>query len=167
MKLAELLNVMFDETWMRITKSDGKQVDVWVADYIGGYSNTMEMLKPLLFCEIEDGVDLAITTDPENPRGFVPVLCVSLLGEHELKRISKGDIFSAVWKDNNFSGRQKVTDFYWDNEELVFCTNKKNHETEHYTVEEFVRQMSYIFEGVAGANEIDVSGDMFIFKKGE
>lgn len=165
MKLEELLDVMFDETWVRITKPNGEQEEVWIADYLGGYEATIETLTPILSCEIVDEVDMVIDTNPETKKGKVPILCVKLIGEPELARIPKEDIFNAVGKDNNFCANQKVTDFYWSEDELVFCTNKKNHETEHYTIEEFARQMGNYFDGVYDANEIDVSGDVFIFKK--
>ena len=63
MKLEELLNVMFDETWVRITKPNGEQEEVWVADYLGGYEATIETLTPILSCDFVYVVDMVIETN--------------------------------------------------------------------------------------------------------
>ena len=87
-----------------------------------------------------------------------------------MNKVKKELVFMAVEQDNNFHSKQKVTDWYWSEDELVFCTNKQTHETEHYTVEEFVRQMSNYFDGIdSNCDEIDFDGntDSFVFKKKE
>lgn len=80
MKLRELLDEAFDETWVRIAKPDGKRVDLWVADYIGGYEPVMDELEPLLDSETDGEFMLEIDKSPETGKP-VPIMVVTLMGE--------------------------------------------------------------------------------------
>ena len=82
-----------------------------------------------------------------------------------ITKVRRWDVFYAVARDNKFVGKQKVTDWYWDCGGLVFCTNKQTHETEHYTVEDFVRHMSNFFAIDLGCDKIDFDSktDSFVF----
>ena len=85
-----------------------------------------------------------------------------------MTKISKECVFDAVARDNDFAKCHMVTDWYWSgDDELVFCTNKRTHETEHYTVEEFVRQMSnfYTIDPNSDMIDFDSKSDSFVFKR--
>lgn len=165
MKLKSLLDSMYDETWVRITKPNGEQEEVWVADYLGGYEATIETLTPILSCEIVDEVDMVIDTNPETKKGKVPILCVKLIGEQELARIPQEDIFTAVKKDCGYRGRQKIDSYYWDDDRLVFCNNIPNYGGEHYEMNDFIEQMSEHFPSVKGADDVMTKDGCFHFLK--
>lgn len=76
-KLKDLLNVTFDETWVKILDTYDTYF-VWVADYIGGDKETLDTLKPLLDREIVD-VYTSISGTPENKDASEPILVVSLV----------------------------------------------------------------------------------------
>ena len=76
-KLKDLLNVTFDETWVKILDTYDTYF-VWVADYIGGDEETLDMLKPLLDREVID-VFTRIRGTPENKDANEPILVVSLV----------------------------------------------------------------------------------------
>ncbi len=83
-----------------------------------------------------------------------------------MTKISKECIYDAVARDNNFAKCHKVTDWYWSgDDELVFCTNKSTHETAHYTVAEFIRQMANYLDGLEGCDAVVMLGDNWIFTK--
>ena len=77
MKLKTLLNVITDETLVRIKKPDGEIVWLWMADYIGWYEPVMEEIKPLLNKTFGDDMYLEMCKDPEDGRR-VPTVCVDL-----------------------------------------------------------------------------------------
>lgn len=81
MKLHEILDEMFDETFVRIIEPNGAHFDIWVADYIGGEQSLMETLRPLLNREIRNECTLEIVTNPETLKGQVPILCVEIAGK--------------------------------------------------------------------------------------
>lgn len=81
MKLHEILDEMFDETFVRIIEPNGAHFDIWVADYIGGDSSVMVSLRPWLYKEIRNECTLEIVTNPDTLKGQVPILCVAIAGK--------------------------------------------------------------------------------------
>ena len=77
MKLKDLLNVTFDETWVKILDTSDTYF-VWVADYIGGDKETLDTLQPLLDREVVD-VCTRIESTPETKDSKEPILVVSLV----------------------------------------------------------------------------------------
>ena len=76
-KLKDLLNVTFDETWVKILDTYDTYF-VWVADYIGGDEETLDTLKPLLDREVVD-ICTRIESTPETKDSKEPILVVSLV----------------------------------------------------------------------------------------
>ena len=76
MKLKDLLNVTFDETWVKILDTHDTHF-VWVADYIGGDKETLDTLQPLLDREVVD-VSTLVSGTPENKEAHEPILVVNL-----------------------------------------------------------------------------------------
>lgn len=76
MKLKELLNVTFDETWVKILNNYDTHF-VLVADYIGGDKETLDTLQPLLDREVVD-VSTLVRGTPENKEAREPILVVNL-----------------------------------------------------------------------------------------
>lgn len=64
MKLRELMDRAFDETWFCIVTPDGEEHYVWNADYLGGYEPTLEELEPLLDREFDE-FELVVRDNPE------------------------------------------------------------------------------------------------------
>jgi len=61
--------------------------------------------------------------------------------------IKQSDIFKMVEETNGFKQNQKVTGWHYSgDDEIVFDTNKTSHETEHYTLIEFVAQVDANFK---------------------
>lgn len=80
--LATLMNSAFDETWFHVV--DGKkEYFVWIADYIGGHSETMKEVLPLLHRTFGEEFSLEIRTNPENRREKVPMVRVDLDPEED------------------------------------------------------------------------------------
>ena len=77
MKLKDVLDIIDDETWIRIVLPDGGTIYVWGADWIGGYAGTEEMVSP--WCEY-DADDLCIEegVNPEREEEMVHMLSVHL-----------------------------------------------------------------------------------------
>lgn len=80
MTLEDLMGAAFDETWFRIETGKKKHIDVWNADYIGGYEPTLEELEPFLGREVEE-FHLKTIKNPERPRSKTPCIFVYLLEE--------------------------------------------------------------------------------------
>ena len=60
--------------------------------------------------------------------------------------ITQNDIYRMVEETNNFKPNQKVVGWHYSGDEIVFSTNRKNHETEHYYLDEFVAQVDANFK---------------------
>ena len=87
MTLNDLLDHIDDETWVRLALPDGSHSDIWVADYVGGDSGTMTLLRPLLDLEVDDFA-VEMLKPPEDLNlfrrtGLAPFVHVGLLGERE------------------------------------------------------------------------------------
>lgn len=61
MKLKSLLDSVYDEVWVRVEfqnfendKPPREPLEVWGADWIGGYEPTLEEVKPYLHKDIDD-----------------------------------------------------------------------------------------------------------------
>ncbi len=55
----DFLNIVYDEQWVRLIFDDGSHdshIDVWGADWIGGYKDTLEEVEPYLDYEVDDMV---------------------------------------------------------------------------------------------------------------
>jgi hypothetical protein len=63
MKLRNLMDAAFDETWFRVKDGD-RTVDVWNADYFGGYQPVMDEIEDLLDRDVDEYY-LEIIKDPE------------------------------------------------------------------------------------------------------
>ena len=79
MKLDELLPLIDDETWIMLVEPGGKPHFIWAADYIGGWKQTLEELKPLRQLEIGDSMRVEIHDDPDFVAKEVPMLCIDLV----------------------------------------------------------------------------------------
>jgi hypothetical protein len=89
MKLEELMNAAFDETWFCVVTPDGEEHMFWNADYLGWHPDVMPELEPLLEREFEDFA-LEIRKNPEIDSEDVPMVCVGLLlTEEELEERRK------------------------------------------------------------------------------
>lgn len=88
MKLRDLLNVAYDETWIKAvdneTNGDYEELFVWVADWIGGDKTTLDRVQPLLDREIED-VTLRMEGTPGNSDAHDPVIVVNLVARQSAK----------------------------------------------------------------------------------
>ena len=82
MKLEELMNAAFDETWFCVVTPDGEEHMFWNADYLGWHPDVMPELEPLLDREFDE-FELSTRKDPEAEDVFnaddVPVILVGLL----------------------------------------------------------------------------------------
>lgn len=93
MKLEELMNQAFDETWFCVVTPDGQEHFFWNADYVGWHPDVMPELEPLLDREFDE-FELVIKKNPEavdvvNAED-VPMVWVGLLKtEEELERDRK------------------------------------------------------------------------------
>ena len=76
MKLKDLLNVTFDETWVKILDTHDTHF-VWVADYIGGDKEMLDTLQPLLDREVVD-VSTLVSGTPENKEAHEPIIVVNI-----------------------------------------------------------------------------------------
>lgn len=84
MKVRELLDVAADDEWSVIAEPDGRHCCVFVADYVGGHKETMEILNPLLDREVMS-FSAEVVDDPE-PEGSeaaekVPAVWIDLQKE--------------------------------------------------------------------------------------
>lgn len=174
MKLKDVLDNLCDEVFVKITDfKDGVVRYLWSADYICGDEGTTSWsgmrIRKLLSKRIAPVMYLTIETNPETQKGKVPVLCVQL--EHQIGdgivRIPKDEVFNAIAKMNGFHRSQKVTDWYWDcDDDLVFCTNKRSYETEHYNQSEFCQQIGNHFGLYLRGCKVDYLAGAFVFKHG-
>lgn len=90
MKLEELMNQAFDETWFCVVTPDGEEHYFWNADYLGWHPDVMPELEPLLDREFDE-FELVIRNNPEAEDVMnaekVPMVWVGLLKtEEELER---------------------------------------------------------------------------------
>ena len=79
MTLRNFLNIVYDETWVKVEFEDGKHepLYVWGADWIGGYEETLEELAPFLSRQVDD-LCVVEESDPERPDETVQMLNVTL-----------------------------------------------------------------------------------------
>lgn len=77
MKLKDVLNIIDDETWVRIDlpESDGgDSIVMWAADWIGGDEETVAKVTPLLERETYDiYADTFIDQADYTPRIVIPI----------------------------------------------------------------------------------------------
>ena len=90
MKLRDLMNAAFDETWFCVVTPDKQEHFFWNADYVGWHPDVMPELEPLLDREFDE-FELVIRKDPEAEdvvnADDVPMVWVGLLKtEEELER---------------------------------------------------------------------------------
>lgn len=81
MKLKELLDTAYDETWLKVvdneTNGDSEELFVWAADWVGGDKATLERMQPLLDREVED-VTSCLGDTPENDDHSTSIIVVNL-----------------------------------------------------------------------------------------
>ncbi len=80
MTVEDFLNVVYDEQWVRLVFDDSSHenhIDVWGADWIGGYEPTLEELEPWLNCEVDDMV-VEENDDPELDGETAQMICVTV-----------------------------------------------------------------------------------------
>jgi hypothetical protein len=83
MKLSELMNNAFDETWFVLVSQSGEELYVWNADYLGWHPDVMPILDPYLHREVEE-YSIVTRPDPEDKDGnIVPMIQVCLLMDEE------------------------------------------------------------------------------------
>ena len=55
MTVEDLLNIVYDEQWLILELPDGKgELQVWGADWIGGWKDTIEEVDPWRDCEVDE-----------------------------------------------------------------------------------------------------------------
>lgn len=79
MKLHELMDHAFDETWFCVVTPDGKEHYFWNADYLGWHPDVMPELEPLLDLEFDE-FELVIRKSPEINQEY-PMVLVGVLAE--------------------------------------------------------------------------------------
>lgn len=88
MKLRELLDIAYDETWLKVvdneTNGDSEELFVWAADWVGGDKATLERLQPLLDREVED-VTSCLGRAPGDIDGDIPIVVVNLEAKQSAK----------------------------------------------------------------------------------
>ena len=83
--------------------------------------------------------------------------------------ISKNDIYRMVAEDNGLRYNQRVVGWHYSGDEIVFNTNRKTHETEHYDLIDFVAKVCRNFPEVNGrkCNQFGYSeegGEFFFYR---
>lgn len=76
----DFLNLVYDEQWVRLIledKTDDSHIDVWGADWIGGYEKTLKEVEPYLDYEVDDMV-VEEFDDPEHDGEKVQMICVTV-----------------------------------------------------------------------------------------
>lgn len=80
MTVRDLLNIAYDEQWVRLyidgAESEPAMIDVWGADWIGGYEVTLKEVDPYLDYEVDDMV-VEEHDDPEYPGERAQMICVT------------------------------------------------------------------------------------------
>ena len=88
MKLRELLDITYDETWLKVvdneTNGDYEELFVWAADWVGGDKATLERLQPLLDREVED-VTSCLGDTPESDDHNTSIIVVNLEAKQSAK----------------------------------------------------------------------------------
>lgn len=86
MKLSELMNNAFDETWFVLVPPSGEEMYVWNADYFGWHQDVMPSLEPHLEREVDEYA-IIMRPDPyDNDGKLVPMIQVGLsMTEEEWK----------------------------------------------------------------------------------
>lgn len=88
MKLRELLDITYDETWLKVvdneTNGDSEELFVWAADWVGGDRATLERVRPLLDREVED-VTSCLGDTPESDDHNTSVIVVNLVARQSAK----------------------------------------------------------------------------------
>jgi hypothetical protein len=79
MTVEEFLDIVWDEQWVRLTfedESHDTHIDVWGADWIGGYDGTVDEVRPWLEYEVDD---MKVETHKSPETGDdVQMVCVTL-----------------------------------------------------------------------------------------
>jgi len=76
----DLLNIVYDEQWVRLVfddESHDSHIDVWGADWIGGYEETLKEVEPYLDCEVDDMV-VEEFDHPERDGEKAQMICVTV-----------------------------------------------------------------------------------------
>lgn len=75
----DFLNLVYDEQWVRLIfdGEDDKHIDVWGADWIGGYEETLKEVKPYLDYEVDDMV-VEEFDNPERDGEKAQMICVTV-----------------------------------------------------------------------------------------
>lgn len=76
----DFLNLVYDEQWVRLIfedKSHDSHIDIWGADWIGGYEETLKEVEPYLDCGVDDMV-VREFDDPELDGKKVQMICVTV-----------------------------------------------------------------------------------------
>lgn len=81
MKLSELMDNAFDETWFVLVPPSGEELYVWNADYLGWHPDVMPQLEPHLERDVDE-YEIITRRDPETQE-LVPMIQVGLLMTEE------------------------------------------------------------------------------------
>lgn len=75
----DFLDIVYDEQWVKLCFEDepNKNIDIWGADWIGGYEETLEEVEPYLDYEVDE-MFVAKCKNPESSPKYVQMICVSL-----------------------------------------------------------------------------------------
>ena len=76
----DFLNLVYDEQWVRLIfedKSHDNHIDIWGADWIGGYEETLKEVEPYLDYEVDDMV-VEEFDNPELDGEKAQMICVTV-----------------------------------------------------------------------------------------
>lgn len=85
----DLLNIVYDEQWVRLCfhNDEDKHIDVWGADWIGGYQPVLDELEPYLDCEVDDMfVANCKSPEPYDGNKRVNMICVTVYTDYRKKK---------------------------------------------------------------------------------
>lgn len=72
------LNEADHEVWIHVKTPEGREMDIWSADFHGDYKPVVNELIPYYGCTLGDGYWIEMRKDPET-QNEVPMLCVNLV----------------------------------------------------------------------------------------